>query len=76
MRRVDVEETSPDDVVGRDDVEPYVLPAGAAADNKNAPDPGGCWSRRCDVGRGDLSSVQSSMTVRRRDWGLDSDPYS
>jgi len=75
MRRVDVEETSPDDVVGRDEVEPFVLPA-AAADNKNAPDPEGCWSRRCDVGRGDLSSVQSSMTVRRRDWGLDSDPYS
>jgi len=58
-RSVDVEETSPDDVVGRDE----------GVDNKSGPD----GERRCDGGR---SSLQSSMTVRRLDWGLDSEPYS
>jgi len=72
MRSVDVEETSPDDVVGRD-AEPYV----PLAESKSGLDPGGHCSRRCDAGRGcALSSLQSSITVRRLDWGLDSVPYS
>lgn len=58
-RRVEVEVTSPDDVVGRD---------GSWLGSRNA---------RCDGGRGsESSSLQSSMTVRRLDWGLDSEPYS
>ncbi len=72
MRSVDVEEMSPDDVVGRD-AEPYV----PLTESKSGLDPGGHCSRRCDAGRGcALSSLQSSITVRRRDWGLDSLPYS
>lgn len=72
MRSVDVEDTSPDDVVGRD-AEPYV----PLADKGTEVGPEGHCSRRCDAGRGcAVSSLQSSITVRRLDWGLDSLPYS
>jgi len=70
----EAEETSPDEVVGHD-VQPYppypppypYPPAAAAADNKNIPD----WATNCsraeDEGGHCSLSLQSSMTVRRRD---------
>lgn len=62
MVRDDADETSPDEVVGRESPL-YPAASRADADNRNSPTP--------DCG---LESLQSSMTERRRDWGRDSDP--